>query len=187
MGGSINQQVVNWARGKIGQHVGRGECWDFADRALRSAGASSSTTTGAHDDYIWGTQVSLTNVIPGDILQFRDYVVATKTTIAVTFIDGGSYVDTQDDFAKRPHHTAIVEAVTSRALVVLEQHVKPLGPRVQKHTVPIIASGPTVTTTSKMMKTGSGVMKPARVVTTVTVTIRGTIRAYRPQEASGTK
>lgn len=187
MGGSLNQQVVNWARGKIGQHVGSGECWDLADRALRGAGASSSTTTGAQDDYFWGTEVALTNAVPGDILQFRNYVVTTKTTTAATFADGSGYVDTQDSLAERPHHTAIVEAVTPRALVVPEQHVKPLGPRVQKHSVPIVGSGPTTTTTNKTMKTASGTMKTASVVTTVTTTIRGTIRAYRPQAASGTK
>jgi hypothetical protein len=148
---------------------------------------AASTTTGANDDYVWGTPVALTNVSPGDILQFRDYIVATKTTTAVTFADASGSVDTQDEVTKRPHHTAIVEVVMPGALVVLEQHVKPLGPRVQKHTIPIIAGGSTTTTTQKVTKTGSGGMKPATVVTTVTVTIRGTIRAYRPQIAPATK
>ena len=49
---TINQKVLIWARGKKGQQVGAGECWDLADRALRHAGAQSSTTTGKNDDYI---------------------------------------------------------------------------------------------------------------------------------------
>jgi hypothetical protein len=183
MGGSINQQVTHWARGKIGHQVGTGECWDLADRALRQAGASSSTTTGSNDDYVWGDEVALTAVMPGDILQFRDYVVTTKTTTDVTFDDGSGSVDDQESDAVRGHHTAIVDAVTSGAVVVLEQHVKPLGPRVQKHVVPIASIAPSITTAYKSMKNSSGAMKPAKVTITVTVTVRGTIRAYRPKAA----
>ena len=33
-GSTVNQKALVWARGKLGQKVGRGECWDLADRAL---------------------------------------------------------------------------------------------------------------------------------------------------------
>ena len=76
---SINQKVVAWAHGKLKKRVGRGECWDLADQALRHAGARSSTTTGANDDYQWGSEMPVIAAMPGDVLQFRDYVVTTTT------------------------------------------------------------------------------------------------------------
>lgn len=75
--------VVHAARSDLGHRVGHGECWDLADRALRDAGARSSTTTGRNDDYVWGDPVALNAVTPGDILQFRNYVVITKTKTEV--------------------------------------------------------------------------------------------------------
>jgi len=75
---TLNQKVLIWARGKKGRKIGRGECWDLADQALRHAGASSSTTTGDDDNYEWGDVVEIKDLIPGDILQLRDWVVLTK-------------------------------------------------------------------------------------------------------------
>ena len=69
---TLNQKVLIWARGKKGRKVGRGECWNLADQALRHAGASSSTTTGEDDDYEWGEPVDAKDLIAGDILQLRD-------------------------------------------------------------------------------------------------------------------
>ena len=42
----LGDQVVAFARGKIGQCVGNGECFDLADQALRSAGAKSAADFG---------------------------------------------------------------------------------------------------------------------------------------------
>jgi hypothetical protein len=162
--------------------VGKGGCWDLVDRALRQSGARGSATTGADDDYVWGDPVELKDVVPGDILQFRDFTVTTKTEIDVTFDDGFGFADTQEKEAHRGHHSAIVESVPgSGALIVLEQHVKPLGKRVQKHRLPTQSSNPTSTTVYKQMKTESGKMKPAKVIETVTITVTGTIWAYRPK------
>jgi hypothetical protein len=77
MAPTLNQKVLIWTRGRMGQQVGRGECWDLADQALSKSGANSSTTTGADDDYVWGDEIGIGDVIPGDILQFRDYEVTT--------------------------------------------------------------------------------------------------------------
>ena len=187
MPGEINLKVVHAARSHLGHRVGHGECWDLADRALRDAGARSSTTTGRNDDYVWGDPVALNAVTPGDILQFRNYVVITKTKTEVTFDNGGGSVNDEETDAVRGHHTAIVESVGAGALVVFEQHVKPLGAKVQRHTVPIVASGPTTTTTHKLMVSPSGVMRSAKVVTTITITIQGKVWAYHPQAAAQTK
>jgi hypothetical protein len=184
----LNQKVAHAARMQFGHRVGHGECWDLADRALRDAGASSSTTTGKNDDYVWGDPVALQAVAPGDVLQFRNYVVTTKTRTDVTFDNGSGYVKDEVIDAIRGHHTAIVEAVVPGALLVLEQHVKPLGPKVQRHTIPIVPSPPVNTTTHRMMKQPSGgSLKPATVLTTVTIMIRGTVWAYRPKVATPRK
>jgi hypothetical protein len=95
-------------------------------------------------------------------------------------------VHDEETNAFRGHHTAIVESVGVGAVVVFEQHVKPLGPKVQRHTVPIVPSGPT-TTTHKSMKQASGAMRAAKVVTTIAITIQGQIWAYHPQAAAQTR
>jgi hypothetical protein len=114
----LGDQVVAFAREKLGQSVGNGECFDLADQALRSAGAKSAADFGTvtpNADYVWGTAVSLADVQPGDIIQFRNYrydrTIATDTR-------------TDTDFQERPHHTAIVERVDGQgAITVLEQNV----------------------------------------------------------------
>jgi len=88
VGDEISSKVVTWAHGKLGQQVGRGECWDLIDRALRAAGARSSTTTGRDDDYVWGRLIRLEEVSPGDILQFRNFVITTKSDRVIKFPDG---------------------------------------------------------------------------------------------------
>lgn len=180
---SINQKVVAFAHGKLKKRVGRGECWDLADQALRHAGARSSTTTGANDDYQWGSEISVIAAMPGDVLQFRDYVVTTTTVTKSMWTNGSVSTATEEVVAKRPHHTAIVVAVAPGVLTVFEQHVKPGGPHVQQHTLPIRA-GTTVTTEHKVAKTASGALMAAKIVKTVTVSISGKVWAYHPQPAS---
>jgi hypothetical protein len=43
---TTNQKVVVWARGKLGHKIGRGECWDLGEAALKQAGASTSSDLG---------------------------------------------------------------------------------------------------------------------------------------------
>jgi hypothetical protein len=53
---TTNQKVVVWARGKLGHKIGRGECWDLGEQALKQAGAQTSNDLGpveADSDYIW--------------------------------------------------------------------------------------------------------------------------------------
>jgi hypothetical protein len=122
----LGDQVVAFARGKIGQRVGSGECFDLADQALRGAGAKSAADFGVvtpNADYVWGTSVSLANVQAGDIIQFRNYRYDRT-------IDTATRTDT--DFQERPHHTAIVERVDGQgALTVFEQNA-PAGSAVQR-------------------------------------------------------
>ena len=90
MADEINSKVVTWAHGKVGQQVGRGECWDLIDRALRAAGARSATTTGRDDDYAWGRLIRLEELSPGDILRFRNVVITTKIDRVIKLPDGSA-------------------------------------------------------------------------------------------------
>jgi len=111
MADTMSQKVVGWAHSKLRQRVGRGECWDLADQALRASGARTSKTTGPDDNYDWGTPVRIEQVVRGDILQFRNWNVKTTTETTVRFTDGSGYHNTNEGIARRPHHTGIVEHV----------------------------------------------------------------------------
>src|ERR1700709_2207639 len=155
MSDEINKTVVSWAHGKLGQQVGRGECWDLVDHALRAAGALSSTTTGHHDDYVWGSRIRLEEVTPGDVLQFRDFIVTTRTDRVVRFPDGRTSSRMAETLARRPHHSAIVYRVDGGGQFrVYEQHVKPDGNRVQDHVVPTRNVWDSRTITHEIVKTG---------------------------------
>jgi hypothetical protein len=171
-----NQKVYKWAASKRKHRVGRGECWDLADQALKHAGAQSSTTTGRDDDYVWGAPVAVGAVIPGDILQFRDYVVTTTTTTKITF--GTGQTETKEEWFKqvRSHHTAIVaENLGAKGLVILEQNREP-GLPVERNPLPI-RSGVAATKTEHRQVKG----KLATVVQTTSNEITGWVKAYRPQ------
>ena len=114
--GSINDQVLAFARSKLGETVGDGQCSSLAAEALRQAGAK--VRRGEHGS--WGEELkSLLEAKPGDILQFDDAYFAHTG------------VDTDGRVMKRmmlfPHHTAIVARVRKRGtkptLVVVHQNV----------------------------------------------------------------
>jgi CHAP domain len=119
-------QVVSFARGRIGQSVGDGQCFALADQALRNAGAKSAADFGtvtSDGDYVWGNRVSLADARAGDIIQFRGYRYDRTIDTATA---------TNTDFQERPHHTAIVERIDGQgAITVLEQNV-PDGSPVQR-------------------------------------------------------
>ena len=184
MAQSINQKVYIWARGQKGKQVGRGECWDLAESALKKAKAMQSGDlgpVGSDDDYVWGDEVALKDVIAGDILQFRDFEVTITTDTVATFADESETTDSEEA-QERPHHTAIVDAVLGGGrFQILEQNVKPLGKRVQRQLLYTQDVDPAETTVRKTLKAPSGGYLAATVVKTVTVTVSGTIWAYRPK------
>jgi len=117
----LNEKVYNWARLQLNKYVGGRECWDLADRALKHAGARSSSTTGKDDNYDWGMRVDpVTSVIRGDVLQFRNHVV--RTTVVTTNTTTGEGESSWKD-ELRPHHTAVVATNNgAKGLEVFEQH-----------------------------------------------------------------
>jgi hypothetical protein len=93
----LNKKVLEFARDKLGEKVGDGECATLAVQALSAAGGEGFSDPG-EGDYVWGKLVrtvtpgenSTGEVLPGDIVQFRDVITSEATF---------------------PHHTAIVETV----------------------------------------------------------------------------
>ena len=148
---------------KVGKKaVGDGECFALVDEALKAVGAKSAEDFGTVTftaDYVWGIEVPLSDVKPGDILQFRDHVVTVRTEVKEQRWEERRY--------KRGHHTSVVVAVNGDgSVVVVEQKVKPNPKQVTKNTIARLAAGEET--------------RAPDTSTTITITVEGTVRAYRP-------
>jgi hypothetical protein len=158
---SIADQIVGYARRQHGSRVGSGQCFALVDTALRRAGAQSAADYGTvtpDADYTWGTPVSLTDLRPGDVIQFRDY---SFRSVVVT--DTGSSTVTEELEGERPHHTAVVERVDGNgAVTVLEQNAPERSP---------------VTRTRLYFTAGTSTSGHR----TTTVTVQGTFWFFRPE------
>src|SRR4051794_25684175 len=101
---TISELVVYFGTTHIGQKVGRGECWDLPDDALKFAKAKTPNDLG-QDLYVWGDEIkNLADAQPGDILQFEGVQIRRDWVRA----DGRSAWETLN-FGQR--HSAIVEKV----------------------------------------------------------------------------
>jgi hypothetical protein len=97
----IQREVVNFAADNIGKKIGRGECWDLADQALRAAGAEPPK------GYSFGDRIPLNEIQPGDILQFT----------SARFDEPGYWT-----IMGMPNHTAVVHAVGDTRAFILQQN-----------------------------------------------------------------
>ncbi|MFT5325221.1 MAG: hypothetical protein ACI8P0_003089 [Planctomycetaceae bacterium] len=97
----IQREVVNFAADNIGKKIGRGECWDLADQALRAAGAEPPK------GYSFGDRIPLNEIQPGDILQFT----------TARFDEPGYWT-----IMGTPNHTAVVHAVGDTRAFILQQN-----------------------------------------------------------------
>jgi hypothetical protein len=177
----LNPKVYDWARQQLKKRVGPGECWDLADRALRHAGARSSTTTGKYDDYVWGTSIAPGEAIQGDILQLHNHRQIVTIETQTTYSDGTVDIDVLEPDELRPHHTAVVAANKgSKGLEILEQNYPEGAPVV--HSTLYIKSG--------LIETGkpkpgtvhkNGKVHHVMVKVTKSVKVSGWVWAYRPQ------
>jgi hypothetical protein len=160
-GPSMADRIVAFARRQRGERVGNGECFTLADRALRSADAKSARDYGSvtpDADYVWGASVSLADLRPGDVIQFRDYRYDRQVVVETS-----SETRTSEDTQERPHHTAIVQSVDGNgAVTVLEQN-SPEGSPVTR--TQLFFSGGTTTSGNR----------------TTTVSVSGTFWFYRPE------
>jgi hypothetical protein len=182
--GDKNQAVLIKSRGEIGKTVGDGSCWAFVHKVLTKAGAASSTTTGEDDDYVWGTPIELKDIQPGDVLQFRDFVIKTVTETEIDAPDGSGGTDQKFDEKFRGHHSAVVDAIMGpNSIKIIEQHVKP-GPKVKVNVIPLRNEVRPTTRVTKDYKDRQGrIHHGATYTTTVTIEIRGKVWAYRPVAA----
>jgi hypothetical protein len=100
---TVNTKVLDFARRRLGQQVGRGECWDLAYQALSTAGAKLPGTEG----YGWiQFGLAVTTAIPGDIIQFEN--------VKFVYANGSSNTMTK--------HTAIVEQVSGTVIELIHQN-----------------------------------------------------------------
>lgn len=158
---SVADQIVAYARHRLAQRVGDGECYTLANRALGNAVARTAADYGEvtpNADYVWGSPVTLSDLRPGDVIQLRNYQY--ERTVDVNNPDGSGSTNTV--LQERPHHTAIVQRVEGSVVTVLEQNAP---------------DGSPVATTRLYFansETTSG-------STTTRVTVSGTWWFYRPQ------
>jgi len=158
---NLGEQVMTFARQQRGNRVGDGQCFALADQALRGARAKSAADYGSVTptaDYVWGTSVTLAQLQPGDIIQFRNYSV---TRLIVT--RDSRQTTTEEITQERPHHTAVVETVDGDgAVTVLEQNSPEQSP----------------VTRTQLFFTSGTTRSGNRTITT---TVHGTVRFYRAE------
>jgi hypothetical protein len=158
---SMADRIVSYARRQRGERVGDGQCFTLVDRALRSAQAQSARDYGAvtpDADYVWGSAVTLADLRPGDVIQFRDY---TYERTIVT--DGDDATSTDEHAEDRLHHTAIVHSVDGDGAVTVWEQNSPDGAAV---------------TRTQLFFTSRTTTRGNR---TTTIRVRGTFWFYRPE------
>jgi hypothetical protein len=158
---SMADRIVGYALRQRGERVGNGECFTLVDRALRGADARSAADHGTvtpDADYVWGTSVTLGDLRPGDVIQFRNYQYRREVVTETS-----SETRTTEDEQERPHHTAIVQSVDGNGAVTVWEQNSPDGSPVRR-TQLFFTSG----------RTTSG-------NTTTTIRVQGTFWFYRPE------
>jgi hypothetical protein len=120
----LNARVEAFARSNLGKTVGDGICITLAVEALEAAGARRASFRDPNGDFTWGDPVpDFKDVLPGDILQFRDAVFRGKRSVGRS-----SWKSWHQEY---PHHTAIVAKVEpgGKILTILHQNITTEGPR----------------------------------------------------------
>lgn len=120
---AASAKIVDFARSKIGQKVGNGECTTLADEALVAANAKPMThvTQKVYQNkqfvplasYSWGTRVVQLGKNRKPLMPYAGCIVQFENCKFSK--DGYSW-----DF---PHHTAIVESSNGTMITLLHQNV----------------------------------------------------------------
>lgn len=119
----MNVRIQAFARSKLGQKIGDGQCTSLVITALETAGAKRFPPHGENVDYVWGDYVERPgDVRPGDILQFHDAVFRSKKRIRK-----GRVTVVRTEMRLFPHHSAVVDEVQDggRIIVILHQNAGP--------------------------------------------------------------
>ena len=202
---ALNAKVKAEADGYVGKPVvGDGECYALVDKLLPEAGAKSApqfmpkiTPDG---DYIWGHQIDLKTVKPGDILQFREQKMVIRTVTTKKKIDPDTHKTLQTDKGDKteefsrgfPNHTSVVSSIDGNgAVTVVEQHVLDrtatgestgkLSTVVRRNTLYLFS------TTRKLPKevTKESLHVMVEEETILEIKVSGEVKAYRPQPIVG--
>lgn len=119
----LNAKVVAFARSRIGEKVGNGQCTSLVIGALGAAGARRFPDGPDDEDYVWGEYVEQPeDVRAGDVLQFRDVVFKSRRRVR-----RGARTVIRSETRFFPHHSAIVDEVREggRIIVILHQNAGP--------------------------------------------------------------
>lgn len=133
---ALNEEVRKRAAGLVGQEsVGDKECAALPDRVLDHSGGKSAPDFSGRitddGDYKWGRPLDkLSDIKPGDILQFRNHENKVEESVR-TVLRGPNGERTERKpmppgvTYKRGHHSAVVLSVNDDgSLTVAEQHVQ---------------------------------------------------------------
>ncbi|WP_156317692.1 hypothetical protein [Cypionkella psychrotolerans] len=171
--------AIAFAQRQSGRY-GDGECWTLIEAALVGAGGKSSIPQtpnfGPSVSYVWGTAINVAALQAGDVVQYQNYAWTQTTRIDVTSPDGTSFSENfRTEGRGLPHHSGLVISVISPGMVeVIEQNIPPRSGPVQ--TIQLAVSAPAASTVTT--REGSTV-----TVTTITHSISGAVRCYRPVAA----
>ena len=129
---TLGDKVLEYAKKQKGKQVGDGECGTLAAEAFKEAGAKSRQKDSPNaGDYVWGDLVltvefkkgkvestgKLSEVKPGDVVQFRDTTWVTRS---------GNVIST----TTATHHTAVVLSVDKGRSVIRTLHQNHNGKKV---------------------------------------------------------
>lgn len=143
-----NVKVAAFARSKIGEKVGDGDCSTLVQDAMREAGAKVLLSPADDGEYLWGEpRKSLKDAKPGDVLQFEKVTFRGRRR---KINDDGSAVLFLTK-TSLPHHSAIVTAVgpKGKTITILHQN----GPGPDGHSLKIVQE--TTLVLSELQKGGS--------------------------------
>ncbi len=165
---NLSTRVKNTLEHMVGQRAVRGSrrsggfgCFALVNKVLKSVSAKTAADFGRitpNGDYVWGTPVNLGSVKPGDVLQFSNHVILVRTDYADGSMEERSY--------SRGHHSAVVvEVQKDGSVYVVEQNVRPKPRRITRNLLVRLPKG-------KETRRSDGKK--------VTITVTGTVKAYRP-------
>ena len=171
--------AISFAQRQSGRY-GDGECWTLVEAAIVGAGGKSSIPQtpnfGPNVSYVWGTAINVAALQAGDVVQYQGYTWTQTTRTDVTSPDGTSFSEnSRTEGRGLPHHSGLVISVISPGMVeVIEQNIPPRSGPVQ--TIQLALSAPAASTVTT--REGSTV-----TVTTISHSVSGTVRCYRPVAA----
>lgn len=171
--------AIAFAQHQSGRY-GDGECWTLVEAAVTGAGGKSSIPQtpnfGPNVSYVWGTTITVAALQAGDVVQYQNYSWTQTTRIDTDSPAGTSFSEnSRTEGRGLPHHSGLVIRVISPGMVeVIEQNIPPRSGPVQ--TIQLALSAPA--TTTETTRSGSTV-----TVTTISHSVSGVVRCYRPVAA----